>query len=369
MFLQSLIIIYAGFNLFGNKNTEIISYSLILISVIIIASFLFTAPGDKFLLPIEPFSNFPKGYSALSFKTNSTVLFLYITLFVIAIYMISIGLPGFQHDAASAKLRVNSNPVYSRFIRVILPVSIVVYGSAFRRLPSKKFLFFTLILLLATGFKGYVISFLLIPVMTVLYFLNRLSLTMIALLVLVALLLLYVSTWIVIGVQITEFFPYLMARATVSQSESLMVIFSDLSKYEKFPVFYQSFLSVFNRLGFEFVSLNEQLFTDLHGSNPYRMQLAIPAIIEVYLKIGYLGAILFLVTFSMLIIFLEKRLRLAFINRKFVRLAICYIVLVGCMDFFSNGNVASKVVDMILSSIFFYVVYITLSFKVFRSAL
>lgn len=367
IFIQSLIFLFAGFYLYGTEDSRVVLYSITLIGFIFILTFLLPAPGCKFDLHYENAPQLPR-YSLLTRPTiHELVLYQYLTLIIIITYLVLIGFPGFQSDAASAKLRVNSNPVLSRFIRVILPVMIVIYASKFRQLPNPKVLGLIFILLLGTGFKGYIISFLLIPSITALYFLNRLSFKMFILTVLCSFLLLYISLWIAVGISPSNFLSYLILRGTVSQSESLMVVFSNIPKYENFPVFFNSFASTLNRFGLNFTSLNEQLFTDLHGSNPYRMQLAIPAIVEFYLKFGLIGVTIFAALFTVFVISLEKRLRKYFAQKKLLKLGICYIIFTVSMDFFSNGNVGSKIIDMVLSSFFYIIVFQTLTLKIFRN--
>lgn len=369
MFLQSLIILYAGFSLFGTNDTLFISYFIIIITITVLLSFLCYPLRNNLSdrLYRQQVRMFASHSVYRKFRIQKLDVFLLFVLLVSIGYIISIGVPGFQSDAASAKLRVNSNPLLSRFIRILLPVTIVIYGSKFEALPNKTVLAVIFLILLSTGFKGYIISYFMIPIMLVLFYLNKLKFKTILLLLLTMVLLLYLSIWLALGINNLDFLSYIFLRATVSQSESILLVLSNLDVYEKFPVFSASFLSVFNRFGFEFVSLNERLFTDLHGNNPYRMQLAIPAALEIYLKFGLTGVFVFIALFLVLIIYLERKMGEYFRKKCLLKLSFTFIILIFSLDFFSNGNIASKLIDMLLSSIYFALMYYVFSFKFWRS--
>lgn len=286
---------------------------------------------------------------------NKQVFILFTVIILSYIYVASVGFPLLNANVNYAKLSFNSNPLAARLIRVVLPC--LVFVLAFKFILKKKIFLVTASLMLLTGFKGYVVSYLIVPLLHARVLSGRkigfkiLSLGLFGL----ASLILFVAY--VEQVAILNVFKFIFLRLTIAQYESLIVIVENFDQISKANPILQSFDAALSKFGIGDVKpFNHDLYTYMTGSNPNNIQLATTALVEVYLVFGPVAALvwsLIELIFVMLMLSLFTRYR-----QNNLALLVLFFSYLCFLDIVFNGNVGLKILDFIVSLSILLTVYI-----------
>lgn len=284
-------------------------------------------------------------------------------IFLSLLYLASLGFPLLSSNVNYAKLSFNSNPIAARIVRLLIPCLLFVLVFRFGT-GTLRYITVPAILLL-TGFKGYLVTYFMLPIVYAMSVSGRsFNYRTLMLAGLMLCLLLFIISYIE-RVEIGLVFYFIFLRLTVSQNESLIVISDYFSKVSETNSIVTSFQAAASKFGLSNVKpLNHELFSLMHGDNPNNIQLAIPFVAEIYVSFGPIFAFFWVaVELYLLVIIISWFYKF---RRSNLKLMINFMLYMTLSDIAFSGNAGIKLVDLLFSSIFLTVAYKTVQ-TIFRS--
>lgn len=337
MMFFSLTVFWPGLHEMIDHLTYIVSFQLICLTLII----------ARHWVKVPMLSPSSLGYQKLIF-------ILFVVTILSYLYVASVGFPLLSANVNYAKLSFNSNPLAARLIRVVIPC--ILFVIAFRFILKKKFFFLSAVLMLLTGFKGYVVSYLLVPLIHAQILAGRKFGSRIFKISLLGIPFLLFFVSYIENLSILNVFKFIFLRLTVAQHESIIVIADNYGAISNSNPILQSFAAALSKFGIGDVKpFNHDLYTYMHGSNPNNIQLSTSLLVEVYLVFGPIAALIWSGLELLTVMWIFGRFYQY--RQSVARLLILFFSYLYFIDVIFNGNVGLKIVDYILSLFVLLTVY------------
>lgn len=279
--------------------------------------------------------------------------FIYLSIIIsFGVYTIT-GFPLLAEDPNSSKVGLSAYAPLMRFVRVLLPVAIfslsyIIFKNNYSIKEHKYTYLASAIILLLSGFKGYVFVYFFIPIIISLLISNTLNFSKNILAFVIFLLIGLISiVMIVESADLGSALEFLLFRLTYSQAEGAVYLIENLYSFKDYSYWKDTFLApVSSILGFDYKNLNYLVFSEINNGNILGMQVSIPLFIELMVPFGFIGGLIYLF-FETILIYIV--LIIPFELRNFSSILIWYLSYQSFFDLISNGGGAGKILDYIYS--------------------
>jgi len=200
---------------------------------------------------------------------------------------------------------------------------------------------------LLMGYKGYIYTYIIIPVAIAMYYYGKLKISTFFLFILFIIPFgAFLVSYIEHADYLTSIF-FILYRLTSNQAEATVYILNNMDMYNQISIQMidlSNFMYKFIGLGNE-DNFNSLVFKHIHDANPYKMQVAIPLITEFFVEFGILGLFVISLFEIILIFYIHKLLTKLKTNSYY---GIYIMASIYIIDIISNGGIIFKLFDTLI---------------------
>jgi len=282
------------------------------------------------------------------------------------------GMPLLSGDPNAAKVLLSESWLLMRGLRFIVPIVVFLrcylyFAHGEKWSSGDKFLGgFFLLMAAGSGYKGYVLSYLILPGVFAYSIYSRARSSVVK-----ALGVSFIGLVIVVlniafneGLSVTDGLAFLFFRVSYAQAEGSINIILHPDNFSGISPMALNIQSLLTRVsgGAEVLNFNAFVFDVIHGENPFKMQISVPLFVESSLEAGYWGALAILLAELVL---LRTFLRTFATRSTLISLGLTFGVFLLFVDVAMNGGLLLRLIDLAISSVLFLVSVFAVKFYVF----
>ena len=371
LYLFQKISLLIGLYLLGVRDSDIIIFLYIQIALSIVLFYI----HDKLFFHSRKYfiNNRVKAFSYKKIYTNF-IKFSFITLFfVLALIFIKNGIPTLSDNPNLVKVGLSHTPILMRFWRFYMPILLVaiVLGRLYT-IGRLLFVDYVLIALLTfsillMGYKGYVLSLIIYPLMFIYYYLGKIKLYKIILLIP---LIVIVGGGFVAYIQhinIINSYSFIFLRLTAGVAEGTKFVLDNFHLFNNLHVQYMNISNLFYKafhIGSEY-NINSLIFYHIHGANPYKMSVDLPLFMQLFIEFGIAGLITDMILEIGVVIWMHKFL---FKKNNHILFGFYIIAFSYILHIFGGAGLAYAVMDLVGTTVIF-ALFFTLTYIFIKKTL
>lgn len=272
------------------------------------------------------------------------------------------GMPLLSGDPNAAKVLLSDSWLLMRGLRFIVPIVVFLrcylyFAHGEKWSAGDKFLGgFFLLIAAGSGYKGYVLSYLILPGVFAysVYSKARSSLIKTFGVAMIGLVLVVLNIAFNEGLSVADGLAFLFLRVSYAQAEGSINIILHPDNFVGISPMGLNVQSLLTRVsgGAEVLNFNAFVFDVIHGENPFKMQISVPLFVEASLEAGNWGVFAIL---AAELILLRTFLRTFAIRSTLISLGLTFGMFLLFVDVAMNGGLLLRLIDLGISSALFLI--------------
>lgn len=281
-----------------------------------------------------------------------------------AVLFWQIGVPTLADDPNVAKTMLQEHPLLIRWYRFFLPACIVLMICGIRssghyqlNLKHISFIAFGLLVGILLGFKGFILTYILIPLLIAVAGNFRFPVSRLVLLGLFGTVASILLAAFIERLSVIEAAIFFATRITVVQALGPSQTLQEIDSLQGYNVLSHDLSTALYRMGIDggaAQSFNAYMFERVMGENPYGMEVTVPFALGFMIQFGFAGLVVASFIETMLAVFLFRKSASCGVRGDSpIMYTVLVLVSMAFIDAALNGVLAIRALDFTISLLFF----------------